>query len=302
MAWKGVHLSRPARLAQADRQLLVRQDEGEVRLPLEDVAWIILDTPQATMTSALLAACMEEGVAIIITDARHHPSGIVLPFHRHHRQAGVAGMQIEAGTPLKKRLWQSVVRAKIENQAATLDMCGRHGARWLREMGKRVRSGDPANSEAQAARYYWGCLFEEFSRSDVADRRNSLLDYGYAIVRAAVARALVAYGLLPALGLRHASATNAFNLADDLLEPFRPFVDSLVFSLLRAAPDVADRQLSLQDRRSLAGILAATACVGEETMTLLAASEVVAASLVRGLEQKSAALLRLPRPADDDEE
>lgn len=211
-------------------------------------------------------------------------------------------VQIEAGKPLKKRLWQNLVRAKIENQAATLNICQRPGAQPLREMSRRVKSGDPANIEAQAARYYWTCLFEGFARSDVSDLRNSMLDYGYAIIRAAVARALVAYGLLPAVGLRHASASNAFNLADDVLEPFRPFVDRLVFALLSSAPDRADKELSLQDRRSLAEVLAASARVGDEAIMLLAASELAAASLVRALEQQSAGLLRLPRLAGSDAE
>lgn len=147
MAWKGLHLSRPARLVKANGQLVVGQDDGDVRLPLEDLAWVILDTPQATMTSSLLAACMEEGVVVVVTDAKHHPCGMVLPFHRHHRQAAVAVLQIEAGAPLKKRLWQRIVRAKIVNQAATLERCGRPGAPALREMSKRVGSGDPANIE-----------------------------------------------------------------------------------------------------------------------------------------------------------
>lgn len=302
MAWKGLHLSRPARLVKVDAQLVVGQDDGEVRLPLEDLAWIIVDTPQATMTSALLTACMEEGVAILVTDARHHPCGMVLPFHRHHRQAAVAALQIEAGKPLKKRLWQSVIRVKIENQAATLSICRRLGAQPLREMSRRVKSGDLTNSEAQAARYYWACLFEHFARANVADLRNSMLNYGYAILRAAIARALVAYGLLPAVGLRHASAANAFNLADDVLEPFRPFVDRLVFVMLNSAPERTERELSLQDRRSLSAVLAAAARVGDEVMTLLAASELAAASLVRALEQRSAALLRLPRLTAGDEE
>ena len=298
MAWKGVHLSRPARLSHAEGQLVVAQDDGTARLPLEDVAWVVLDTPRATMTSALLSACMEAGIAVIATDARHHPSGMVLPFHRHHRQAAVAALQLEAGLPLKKRLWQAIVRAKIENQATTLDACGRAGGGALRAMAKLVSSGDPDNVEARAARDYWSRLFDHFSRGDGADRRNGMLDYGYAVVRAAVARALVACGLLPCIGLRHARASNAFNLADDLLEPFRPFVDRLASTLAAGKEETdgpAEVSVSLQDRRTLAGILTADARVGAERVTLLVAAETAAASLVRALEARSPALILLPR-------
>ena len=298
MAWKGVHLSRPARLSHAEGQLVIAQDDGTARLPLEDVAWIVLDTPRATVTSALLSACMEAGIAVIATDRRHHPSGMALPFHRHHRQAAVAALQLEASLPLKKRLWQAIVRAKIENQAAVLNGCGRSGGGPLLAMAKLVGSGDPDNTEARAARDYWGWLFDNFARANAADHRNGLLDYGYAVVRAAVARALVASGLLPCIGLRHARASNAFNLADDLLEPFRPFVDRLAWTLASAlgkAEIPAADGVSLQDRRTLAGILTADAQIGGERLTLLVAAETAAASLVRSLEARSPALLLLPR-------
>ena len=222
MAWKGLHLSRPARLNTADGQIVVAQDDGEVRLPLEDIAYIVLDAPHATLTTTLLSACMEAGIAIVSTDARHTPNGLMLPFHRHHRQAGVANMQIALGEPFKKRAWQRVAVAKIDNQAAHLDRGG-HNGESLRAMSRLVGSGDPQNIEARAARAYWGALFSDFVRDDASDLRNKLLNYGYAVLRAGIARSLVAYGLLPSIGLHHASVTNAFNLADDLIEPFRPF-------------------------------------------------------------------------------
>lgn len=291
MAWRGLHLTRPARLSLGERQVVVSQEGGEVRLPVEDVAYIVLDTPQATLTAALLSACMEGGVAVVVTDAAHHPSGLMLPFHRHHRQAAVAGLQTGASAPLRKRLWQAIVRAKIMNQAAALDAVGAGGAAPLRAMAALVGSGDPRNVEARAAREYWRCLFARFRRDDAADRRNQLLNYGYAVLRAAVARALVASGFLPCFGLHHAGEANAFNLADDLLEPFRPFVDVLAWELARDGGEA----LSLADRRALAGVAMRTAAVGEETTTLLLAAERSAASLVLALEGRSPALLRLPR-------
>ena len=294
MAWRGLHLSRPARLGVGDRQIVVTQDDGEVRLPIEDVAYVVVDTPQVTLTAALVSACMESGIAIMFTDDRHTPSGLTLPFHRHHRQAAVAALQADCSLPLKKRLWQALIVAKIENQADALRATGRAGAAALSAMAKRVGSGDPDNLEARAAREYWGCLFPAFNREWPADYRNAALNYGYAVLRAGIARALVAYGLLPAFGLHHASATNAFNLADDLIEPFRPFVDVQVWHLANGG-ERRDGELSLADRRLLAAIPMADAQLGRDAVSLLVATEKAAESLVRAMDTASPAVLMLPR-------
>lgn len=292
MAWKGVHISRAARLACKDAQLLVEQEDGTVSLPLEDVAWIVLDSPRASLTASLVSACMEAGVAIIFSDERHMPAGMALPFHRHHRQAAVAGLQVGLSQPLRKRLWQALIVAKIENQAACLAQAGQP-PEGLRAMARLVASGDPANIEAQAARDYWGLLFSGFIRSREEDLRNKMLNYGYAVLRGAVARALVASGLLPCLGLFHRGAANAFNLADDLLEPFRPLVDRRVVALA-AAQDLSS-PLALDQRQALAGILNEDVHLQGQTVSVLIATEVAAEGLVRAMEASSAALLRLPR-------
>ena len=292
MAWKGVHISRPARLNLKDGQLVVAQDDGEARVPLEDVAFIVLDGAHATLTSTLISACMDAGIALIFSDARHTPSGLALPFHRHHKQAAVAAMQIGMSQPLKKRLWQTLVSAKIENQAANLVACGKDTG-GVAAMAKLVGSGDPDNVEARAAREYWKLLFADFIRDNPGDLRNKMLNYGYSILRSAVARALVASGLLPCFGLHHESAANAFNLADDLFEPFRPFVDRLVFELSNKGAR-RDGDLVIDERRALAGVLTSDARVGEENVTLLVATEKAAESLVRAMEFSSPPLLALP--------
>lgn len=298
MAWKGVHINRPARLSWRDGHLVVAQDDGETRLPLEDVAWIVLDGGHATLTASLVSACMAAGIALVFTDERHTPSGLALPFHRHHRQAAVAGLQTGLSQPAKKRLWQALVVAKIENQAAALNLCRPGEDSPLMAMARLVGSGDPDNVEARAARDYWKRLFPAFVREDAGDRRNAMLNYGYAVVRAAVARALVASGFLPCFGLHHDSATNAFNLADDLFEPFRPFVDRLVFGLSDGG-ERRDGEMTVDDRRALAGALNADAVAGAETVSLLTATEKAAESLVRAIEANAPALLVLPRFGDD---
>jgi CRISPR-associated protein Cas1 len=296
MAWKGLHLTQPSRLSLADGQCCVRQDNNEVRIAIEDLAWVVIDTPQATLSSALMAACSDAGVAIVLTDARHTPSGLVLPFHRHHRQGAVASLQAAAKDSLKNRLWQTIVRRKIYNQASVLLELGKADASTLNEIARHVEPGDPENVEARAARFYWGRLFSDYVRDDPQDRRNKLLNYGYAVARAGVARGLVAAGLIPAFGLAHHGAANAFNLADDLVEPFRPFVDRLAF---RTSADGTekDRELTLEDRRTMAGVLLINAKSDRDSVTLLVAAETAAQSLVRALEDEKADRLVLPELA-----
>lgn len=292
MAWRGLHITQPAQLSLAHAQLVVSQSDGDVCTPLEDVGWVVLDTPRATLTAALLSACMQAGIAIVVCDAAHTPSGLALPFHRHHRQAWVAAIQIGISTPLRKRLWQAVVQAKIRNQAAALRRCGGDSTS-LAAMAGRVGSGDPDNTEARAARAYWRALFSAFTRNDDTDLRNAMLNYGYAVVRAAVARGLVAAGLLPAFGIGHASKANPFNLADDLVEPFRPFVDVLVWQMIGTEIDTLVT-LTVNHRRRLAALPLETVQVGTETMTLLIAAERAGASLVRAMEHGMPSLLELP--------
>jgi CRISPR-associated protein Cas1 len=140
MAWRGLHLSRPARLTLADGQIVVAQDDGATRMALEDVAWVIIDTPQATLTTSLLSACMTAGIALIVTDARHMPNGMLLPFHTHHRQAAVAALQLAASAGLRAKLWQKLVQAKIGNQALVLRFTGRDPSALTAMAGRVVPS------------------------------------------------------------------------------------------------------------------------------------------------------------------
>jgi len=296
MAWRGLHISRPARLSLKSRRLVVEQDEEEtVSFPLEDVAWVVLDTPQATATAALMSGCLQSGIPVICSDAKHIPCGVLLPFHQHYQQAGVARLQMDASGPLKKRLWQAIVRRKLENQAAVLDRVQVDGGRTLREMTAHVKSGDPGNVEARAARFYWQRLFEEFRRQDEDDLRNAMLNYGYAVLRAAVARGLVAAGLLPAFGIHHAGIQNAFNLADDLLEVLRPVADWSVYSMSSQGRRPESSELTREQRQQLVGVMTESLVIEGEQLTVLPAVDRMVASLVRAFSGAGAEALKLPR-------
>ena len=202
-------------------------------------------------------------------------------------------MQIGLSAPFRKRCWQAIVTGKINNQASHLILAERPNADAVRAMAEWVGSGDPDNVEARAARQYWGALFDDFIRDDESDLRNALLNYGYAVMRAAIARALTAYGLLPAFGLHHCGSTNAFNLADDMIEPFRPFVD--VLARARAESRSKGEAMTIDDRRAMAGVLMGDCTWDDGVTTLLTATELGAESLIRAMESGSPALLRLPR-------
>lgn len=257
MSWRGLCISSPARLdLRAGRLLLRREGEEDVALPLEDLSFVVIDTPQVRLSAALLSACAEQGCLLLTVDARHMPCAAVLPLAPYYRQLSTLQAQVALGEVRKKRLWQACVRAKIGNQAACLRLLGRDGAERVATLRTKVGSGDPDNVEAVAARLYWSRLFRHFRRDpDAADRRNSLLNYAYALLRACVARELAARGFAPALGIHHRSPYNAFNLADDMMEAWRPFADLLVARHLEAGPAGDDAELAPADKAALLGLL-----------------------------------------------
>jgi CRISPR-associated protein Cas1 len=302
LAWRVLLVQNPANLTIEHDQIALRNDEGRFTLPVEDVQAIILETPQATLTSWLLATCQSQGVVLVTCDARHMPNGLLLPFLPHSRAGQIARLQQSWSASFRNRLWQRVIQTKIRNQGACLRRVGRPGAETLDVLAARVASGDPDNSEARAAREYWPLLLGAAFRRGRVDGVNAALNYGYAIVRAHVARAQVAFGLVPVFGIHHDNDLNAFNLTDDMMEVFRPFVDQCVFRMIEAgllSPDVGD--LSKEARQKLAAIGAAPCQIGEQIHTLANACDKQAASLVDALRRKEVRALLGPDlpPADD---
>jgi CRISPR-associated protein Cas1 len=295
MLRKTIEIATPGtRLSVAHRQLVIeRPDLPKATVPIEDLGVLVIDDGRASYTQAVFIECLAMGATVIVSGRDHLPTGMMLPMAGHHALTERHWAQVEAGAPLRKRLWQAIVVAKLRQQSRLLvEATGQDAG--LAALACRVRSGDPDNLEAQGAQRYWPKLFgRQFRRDRGADDANALLNYGYAIVRAACARALVASGLIPSLGVWHRNRSNPFCLADDLLEPWRPIVDWKVHDLMA---DKA-RPKSLDDRPTRAALLAIfneTVAVGGKRWPLLLGIEQSAASLAKALLQNDREALILP--------
>lgn len=208
-------------------------------IPIEDIGVVILDNPQIIITQALIASLTDNNSAIIICDSKHLPNGFLLPIFNHHAFTEKMYEQLESSLPLRKNLWQQTVISKIANQAAMLRSIGADDGKMQYYM-KLVKSGDPQNVEGRAAAYYWEHLFGEksnFVRNRDEGGINAMLNYGYAILLAVVARALVSSGLLPAVGIHHRNKYNPWCLASDIMEPYRPYVDRIVLDVSGDFPE-----------------------------------------------------------------
>lgn len=262
MIKRTLYFGSPAYLSKSNAQLVIKQPEIEKKsdisqlaktdngttIPIEDIGVAILDHPQITITQGLLAALLENNTAVITCDGTHHPSGLLLPLSVHNIQAERFRAQIDASEPLKKQLWQQTISAKIFNQAMLLKKRG-VGIENMLFWSREVKSGDAENHESRAAAYYWKNLFRDdmkFTRDRFGEPPNNLLNYGYAILRAIVARGLVGSGLLPTLGIHHTNKYNAYALADDIMEPYRPFVDAIVCDILDNGEDISELSTSLK--------------------------------------------------------
>lgn len=242
--------SNPAYLSLRNAQLVIKLPEVEkattipadfkksmeLTRPIEDIGVLVLDHKQITITSGALEALLENNCAVITCDSHSMPVGLMLPLAGNTTQNERFRVQLDASQPLRKQLWQQTVQCKIKNQTALLKQCSNAEVKCMQSWINDVRSGDPDNIEARAAVYYWKSLFGHipgFVRDREGVSPNNLLNYGYAILRAVIARSLVGSGLLPTLGIHHHNRYNAYCLADDIMEPYRPFVDWLVFDITK---------------------------------------------------------------------
>jgi CRISPR-associated protein Cas1 len=279
----------PARLSTRLGLLVVRRDYAEeVTVPLGDVAVLVVAHAQVSYTHAVLAELMQAGGAFVTCDDKRLPVGMLLPLNGHFAQVERFAAQAALKLPVKKRLWRQLVRAKLAAQGRLLQATA--GSDYgLTELAKTVRSGDPANVEAQGARRYWSALFPDrgFRRDRAEGELNALLNYGYAVLRAIVARGICAAGLHPSLGLHHHNRYSGYALADDLMEPLRPLVDRTAYRLLQAGVELTHS--SAIKRELLAGLARPIPCHGEERSLFDVAAR-LAASLARVTLGKSARL------------
>jgi CRISP-associated protein Cas1 len=289
MIKRTLHFGNPAYLSLGNAQLVINlphlKEFGEgiskQTVAIEDIGVVILEHKQITITHACMAALLENNVAIITCNHTHHPIGLMLPLEGHNLQSKNYRFQVNASLPLKKQLWQQTVQAKIFNQGAVLSGRGIPMDNML-HWAKNVKSGDPENYEGRAAAYYWKNVFPkkvEFFRGREGSPPNNLLNYGYAILRAIVARGLVSSGLLPTLGIHHQNQYNAYCLADDVMEPYRPFVDRIVLEIVDNGENFLE--LSTAIKSKLLGIATADILIDQQTSPLMVGLQRTTASLAK---------------------
>ncbi|MDR0969942.1 MAG: type II CRISPR-associated endonuclease Cas1 [Lentimicrobiaceae bacterium] len=296
MIKRTLYFENPAYLSMKNRQLVIKLPEVErnddlpesfkaesVRtVPIEDIGIVILDNKQITLTHGLIEALLENNCALITCNSNRMPCGVMLPLESNTLQNERFTAQIEVSVPLKKQLWQQTIQAKIENQANLLKNMRHAEVRNMLVWAKDVKSGDPDNLEGRAAAYYWKNIFPDiakFTRGRNGEPPNNLLNYGYAVLRSVVARALVASGLLPTLGIHHHNRYNAYCLADDIMEPYRPFVDKLVTEIVDSGTDV--QELSKDIKIKLLGIPVLDVIINSQRSPLMIAAGQTAASLAK---------------------
>lgn len=264
----------------------IMKKQAEITKPIEDIGVVVLDNRRITITQGLLEALLENNCAVITCDNHSLPVGLMLPLYGNSTQNERFRYQLDASQPLRKQLWQQTIKAKIENQAAVLSACSGMPIKNMKRWADDVRSGDPDNVEGHAAAYYWRYFFnnitglENFTRNREGMAPNNLLNYGYAILRAVVARALVTSGLLPTLGIHHHNRYNAYCLADDIMEPYRPYVDELVFAIIKEQ-GVDNLQLTTTLKAQLLSIPTLDVVIGGKRSPLMVAATQTTASLYK---------------------
>ena len=247
--------------------------------PVEDLGFVVLDHPQISFSMKLVEELSEYNVATVFCDSKHMPASMLLPLDVHHIQSELFRAQVSASEPLKKNLWKQTIEAKIRNQARLLEKLGKNSLP-LKNLWKNVKSGDSDNREGFAARLYWTEMFgKTFIRDRYGEAPNPFLNYGYIILRSAVARALAGSGLLATLGIHHSNRYNAFCLADDIMEPYRPWVDEIAFDLDTKYPD--SQMLEKEHKAELLQLMAADVNIGENKRPLMVALSQTTASLSR---------------------
>lgn len=275
MSWRILHISNEIRLSLRKNTLQLHQSDTIYSIPLEDIGVLVLENRGISVTSALLDACVRHKVTVLVCDEKHLPSGTLLGYQQHSRQSAVIAKQLSWSSPFRKRIWQKITQTKISNQARVFAEITGTSSPSIESYARSVQSGDRTNREGAAAREYFQNILPQTLIRHADDRINGALNYGYAILRGTMARSLASYGFLTSIGIHHKSDLNNFNLADDLIEPYRPYVDRFVFKNISF-----EGELTKEDRIGLVNLFTNTIGINNQTHTLLRACDLTVQSLV----------------------
>jgi CRISPR-associated protein Cas1 len=298
MVKKTISVNNPVRIRSRLNQLLIQDQMGEIHSrPLEDYMFLLVDHPQVSITMPALVECINNQVAVVICDDKHMPSGMFIPLAGHTQATLKTLNQVSASKPLKKNIWQKVVVSKVRNQARHLRSRG-VDASYLDHLANSVRSGDTANAEAQAAAWYWKRLLptQNFVRDRYGEAPNHLLNYGYIILRACVARSLVLAGLYPLVGIHHKNQYNHYCLADDMMESFRPALDRHIMQLIESG-HFSDEQIegiAPKLKKEIIQFLQADIKIDGQVRPVQLAIQATCSSLSKCFEESSAGSLLMP--------
>ncbi len=287
MMKKTLCINNPGHLQLCEGYILYTPKEQKVKkeIPIQDIAYLILEHPHITLSQSLLVALTKAKVAVMACDEKHLPIGLMLPIVGHCLQAERVRYQCTLSEERKALLWQQIIRAKINNQADVLKQVTKKGSHYLREVSQSVSTDNATHKEAQAARYYWGCLFgSQFRRERLGRPPNPALNYGYALLRSAIARALACQGLNLSMGIHHHNRYNPFALVDDMMEPYRSFVDLIVYQ--RQGEFSSNDQLTQPQKRLFIDLLAQQCGAKKEVVKLYQAIGLTASSYIHILQAK----------------
>ena len=294
MAWRTVYLEQQTKLWLSRNNLCFYHDEAELSIPIEDIDTLIIDNHGTKITTNLIDALANQDVAIIVCDSSHLPSTVILPYAKHSRQAKISSDQLNMRQPIRKQLWQKNIIQKIINQAEVLKRFNLEPSELIRLSGL-VKSGDTSNCEAIAARIYFNQFLSDSTRRQPT-WYNSALDYGYSIVRSCIARSVASHGLIASLGIFHHNELNNFNLVDDLIECYRPFVDFYVLKTvrLRHIGEESDENLTKDDRVLLAQVINENIRIRNLSYSIKHSIDITVESFIAAFQKEDINLFELP--------
>lgn len=289
MSWRSLIISHPSKLSLKNNQIQIQQEEVW-SMPIEDVSAIVLESQQILLTESLLSKICENNIIVYICDSKHTPNGYILPYFQHSRQLKIIKMQIAMTEPFKKRCWQKIIKQKIFNQSYVLKCVGKYDAeKKLLKLLENVDSGDTQNVEGQSAKIYFETLFKRGFNRNLENVYNACLDYGYSILRGAIARTISQYGYIPSLGIHHKSELNNYNLADDFIEPFRAIVDLWTIQNVKET-----EEFRTDMRRSLVDLLNYEVIISGKRVCVINAIDILVSSFTTSVQNKDYAKLQVP--------